>query len=154
MVRLCFSVPDCDIGLRDEDGCTAFDVALCAGEVIPLLFYSSVFEMDATDPQGALLRMLTVSAEPAGERPLFPGQAMFAPVGDSNVPLVKALIERGVDHSVRNADGDTALNAAARMGNVEIARRLVGAGSNVNAVGKGEQHRCIVRSFMAWMRRW
>lgn len=141
MVRLCLSVLECDVGLKDNDGLTAFDLALRAAganEVIPTMFYRSMFEIEQSDPQTALLRALTVTSEPAQGRSPFPGEAIFAPVHDCNTPLVKALIERGVDLTARNAHGDTALHVAAtKVGNVEIAAMLLEAGSDVNAVGNG-----------------
>lgn len=141
MVRLCLSVPECVIGLKDIDGFTTFDLSVRVGngnDMIPDLFYKSMFDLGETHPHEALLRVLTVTSEPAeDDRPAFPGAALFDPVKHQNQSLVEALINRGVNLTVKNEDGDTALHVAARMGNVEIASMLLEAGSDVNAEGKG-----------------
>lgn len=139
MVMLCLSVPECEIGLKDNEGLTAFDLSLRAAngnETIPTMFYKSMFDIGAIDPQAALLRSLTVSSVPIPARSLFPGEAMFDPVKDSNLRLVKALIDRGVELTTINGDGDTALHVAAKVGNVETATMLLQAGSDVDARGE------------------
>lgn len=135
LVNLCLSVPDCDIGLKDHDGLTAFDISLQSGnETVPNLFYTSMFEMDEKDPQAALLRLLTVSSVPAEDLPEFPGKAIFDPIIDRNTPLVVALINRGVDLTARDQDGNTALHlAAVQVDNAEIAMLLLNAGADINA---------------------
>lgn len=134
MVRLCLSISQSIIGLRDNDGLTAFDVACQSGnDMIPTLFYKSMFEMEETNPQEALLRVLTLTSDPAVDRPIFPGSAMFKPVRDGNIPLVEALIARGVDHTARDEDGNTALHVAAKTGRVEIAAILLDGGFDVYA---------------------
>lgn len=56
MVMLCLSVPTCDVGLRDNDNLTAFDISYQSGNTqIPTLFYEDMFE---TDEQTSLLRLL------------------------------------------------------------------------------------------------
>lgn len=137
MVKLCLSVPDCDVGLRDNDGLTAFDLA--PNENIEHHFYCSVFEMEQRAPQDALLRVLTLSSVPAGDdKPVFPGAALFEPVENGNIRLVAALIDRCVDLTARNEHGDTALHVAAGLGDaVEIATLLVHGGADVNALGNG-----------------
>lgn len=78
------------------------------------------------------------SSETRDDKPIFPGDAMFDPVEDRNKRLVKALIDRGIDLTVRNIHGDTALHvAAAKIDNIEIAEMLLEAGSDVNAIGNG-----------------
>lgn len=138
MVRLCLQVPSCDIGLRDSDGLTAFDLALWRGdERIQVLFYQSMLDLEDSQPQGALLRILTMTSVETSQ-PVFPGEALFDPVANGNRPLVKALLAREVDLSVRNENGDTALHlAAVKPGNVEITSLLLDAGCDVNAVGNG-----------------
>lgn len=136
MVNLCLSVPECDVGIRGRDGFTAFDISLRGGsEVIPTLFYSSALEMEKTDPQAALLRLLTITSEPAKDKPVFPGVAIFDPILDCNTALVQALINRGIDLTARNLDGDTALHVAVKVGDVNTASMLLNAGSDVNAIG-------------------
>lgn len=137
MVKLCLSVPECDVGLRDNAGLTAFDLA--PNEKIQTLFYRSIVEMDETAQMDALLRILTLTSVPVeAERPVFPGIALFDPVENRNRRLVVALIDRGVDLTARNGDGDTALHvAAAQRDGVEIATLLVHAGADVNALGNG-----------------
>ncbi|KAL0634295.1 hypothetical protein Q9L58_006761 [Maublancomyces gigas] len=140
MVELCLSVPECEIGLKDNDSLTAFDISLrvsSGSEAVPALFYKSMFEMQETHPQAALLRVLTVTSEPDQDKRVFPGTAIFAPLQDGNIALVNALIDRGIDHTARDQDGDTALHVAAKFGNVEIVTRLLEKGSDVNAIGNG-----------------
>lgn len=136
MVRLCLSVPNCDVGLKDNDGCTAFEISLRSGrDAIPGFFYDSIFDLENSDPQSALLRLLTFTA-PVGEMPIFPGEALFDPIEDRNMPLVAALLKRRVDLTVKNTDGNTALHvAAAQIGGAEIATKLLEAGADVNAIG-------------------
>lgn len=139
MVMLCLSVPECQIGLKDNNGLTAFDISLQnsgGNESIPSLFYRSMMDMEDIHPQAALLRALTVTSEPATDRAMFPGVALFPPIEDSNELLVEALINRGVDLTATNEYGDTALHAAAaKVDNVAITRKLLNAGSDVNAIG-------------------
>lgn len=139
LVKLCLSVPECDVGLKDNDSLTAFDIALERDEkmIIPALFYQNLMDMDEQHPQTALLRMLTMTSAPVDDKVVFPGGAISEPIEDSNTPLVKALIERGIDHTVRNSSGDTALHVAAKSSEVEIAIRLMNAGSDVDAKGTG-----------------
>lgn len=139
MARLCLSVPECNVALRDQDDLTAFDIARKGDdELIPNLFYASILEMDTRDPRGALLRVLTVSSRPPEDLPIFPGEAMFQPIEDRDPALVVALISRGVDLSARNRNGDTALHlAAAQTNNADIVRRLLEAGSDIDAIGAG-----------------
>lgn len=139
IVMLCLSVPDCNVGLRDEDNLTAFDLALHANDdLIPNLFYQNILELDTTDPQASLLRVLTITAEPAEDLPIFPGAAMFTPARDGNEALVAALIERRVDLTVRNTAGDTALHvAASQIDNTAVAEMLLEAGSDIDAAGSG-----------------
>ncbi|KAL0634802.1 Ankyrin repeat and FYVE domain-containing protein 1 [Maublancomyces gigas] len=125
IVTLCLSVPDCDIGLKDSDGLTAFDLSMRAASgngAIPTMFYNSMFEMEETHPQEARLRVLTITSEPASTKKLiFPGSA----------------IPGGIDLTACDIDGDTALHVAAKVGNAETARVLLQAGSDVNARGFG-----------------
>lgn len=140
IVMLCLSVPGCDVSLRDHDNLTAFDIAMAKkDEVIPTMFYKSILELEERDPQGALLRILTVTSEPAAEhKPTFPGAALFQPIEERNPALIAALIARGVDLSARNADGDTALHVAVSMiENVDMAQTLLAAGCDVDASGGG-----------------
>lgn len=133
------SVPQSKIGLKDNEGCTAFDIALRMGnEVIAAEFYRNILEMEDTHPQEALLRVLTLTAEPATGQALFPGAAVFRAVEKGNEILVEVLIARGVNLKERNEYGDTALHVAATFGeNIEIVTMLLHAGSDVNAVGSG-----------------
>lgn len=138
MVQLCLSVPDCVTGLRDTHGRTAFDIAASTDHgAIPDLFYRNIMEIEAESPQSALLRLLTITSEPNNDAPTFPGIALFDPVEESNERLVLALIDRGIDLTARNADGDTALHVAAGKGNIVIGTAIVNAGSDVNSRGNG-----------------
>lgn len=135
MVQLCLSVPVCEIGLKDQDGLTAFDIAFRAGDKrVMALFYASMAEMEETDPQAALLRMLTLSSELDENRPVFPGGAIFEPIQDRNLLLVIALLEHGVDLTTKDNNGNTALHIAAGLfGGAEITKRLLQAGSDIEA---------------------
>lgn len=137
MVTLCLSVPDCDVGLKDKDGLTAFDLSGGDGAVnVQPLFYSSIFDMETRDPQSALLRALTITSEPDDDKPIFPGEALFDPIRDRNSPLVTALLDRQVDLTSRDGDGNTALHvAASEAGNAEIVSQLLVAGADINAIG-------------------
>lgn len=137
IVMLCLSVPGCDVSLTDNDNLTAFDIALQENDdLIPNLFYKSILSLEADDPHGALLRVLTMSSESNEDKPIFPGAAIFEPIEDRNLPLLKALIGRGVDLTAKDSNGDTALHlAAAEIGNSDIVRMLLEAGANVNGTG-------------------
>lgn len=141
MVGLCQSIPDFNTGLRDNDNLTAFDIALRTGpDNIPDMFYTSMMEIEEVRPQEALLRVLTMSSDeidPA-DRTLFPGEALFEPIGDRNSPLVLALLDRGVELTTKDEAGNTALHIAAGLvDNVEVVTRLLEAGADINAVGNG-----------------
>lgn len=158
IVLLCLSVPSCDVGLRDKDNNTAFDLAQQrSDEQIANLFYRSIFELEHIDAQAALLRILTVSSS-ASNRPGFPGAAMFAPAQAGNAPLVQALIARGVDLSATNAEGKTALHvAAAQVGNAHVVRKLLQAGADIHAIDP--RGRCALQDAAdaetaAALRRW
>ncbi|KAL0639442.1 hypothetical protein Q9L58_001470 [Maublancomyces gigas] len=139
MVQLCLSVPDCDVAVLDNTGYTAFDLALGAGngsDAIPTLFYRSIFEMEQTDPQGALLRTLTMSSEPDEDKPIFPGEALFDSIKDRNSHLVAALIKRRVDLTVRDRNGNMTLHLAVALAdNREITVMLLKAGADIHALG-------------------
>lgn len=138
MVRLCLSVPEFDIGRKDNDGLTAFDISVRKGrEVIPALFYGAIFTDTKRDPDEALLRVLTLTSEPGrADQPAFPGEAMFDPIKNRNRPLVMALLNRGVDLTATNQDGDTALHVAAALAdNADVATQLLQAGADINAIG-------------------
>lgn len=139
MVMLCLSVPECLIGLRDNPGLTAFDISLrnagAGDDVIPNLFYKSMLELEHTHPDDALLRVLTVTSAPDTEKPIFPGEAIFDPIAHRNGPLVKALIDRGIDLTATNTSGDTALHLAIQLGDVAAATMLLEAGADVDALG-------------------
>lgn len=139
MINLCLSVPNCDSGLRDSDNFTAFDLARRTGDdSLPGLFYRNMFEIEQSSPQVALLRILTLSSDRTDEanKPAFPGEALFQPVGDRNTPLVAALLDRGIDLTTKDQDGNTALHvAASQADNADMVTRLLVAGSDINAVG-------------------
>lgn len=116
MLSLCLMLPALDRNLKDDDNLTAFDIASRAGdEAIQALFYKKVLEVEQTEPNAALLRLLTVSAEP--ERGAdFPDEALFGPVLGDHVPLVKALLASGANLAARNKDQETVLHLAAKRG--------------------------------------
>lgn len=140
MVRLCLSVPECIIGLKENQGLTAFDLSLGivgGDDMIPALFYKSMFELEETEPEAAFLRALTVTSVPATDRAIFPGEAIFDPIMHRNEPLVKALVDRGVDLTATTNEGDTALHLATELCDVSITAMLLKAGSDPNALGAG-----------------
>lgn len=136
MTAFLLTVPGLDSGLRDHDGFTAFDIS-CEfvdedgpkhnvqneHEEIPNLFYESMIEMDRTNPDGALLRLLTLTTEP-DDGPAYPGEALFSPAVHHNLPLVNALMEYGVELTATNEDQETALHLAAKEGQTEIVDAL------------------------------
>lgn len=134
MTEFLLSIPKIDTGLRDAEGLTAFDIA-CQhidprvedpeNESIPKLFYRSMFQLDRSDPDGALLQLLTVTSEPDEGGPVYPGEALFRPAVANNLPLVKALMEFGVDLAATNEEGETALHLAAKAGNTAIVNAMV-----------------------------
>lgn len=137
VAALCLSLARIDTSIEYE-GRTAFDIA-CQLEksIIPSLFYKSTFEKDKTDPQGALLQLINLTAEPDLDRTEFPGEALFDPAKDGNERLCAALFKkRKVNVLARNEDCNTALHIAAMNGHGSIARIFVNNGSDVNAVGK------------------
>lgn len=136
LVGMCLSIPECDVGLKGHDGLTAFDRSLGDPKmVITDMFYQNLLEIDEQHPRTSLLRMLTMTSEPAEDKAIFPGEAIFAPIEESDMPLVKALITRGIDLTAKDPSGDTALHLAVKATKVEIAIRLMTAGSDVNAIG-------------------
>lgn len=132
------SVPDCNTGLRDNDGLAAFDLtdtAVTRGGTISTMFYTSMMDLEERDPQSALLRALTITSQPNEDKPIFPSEAMFDPARDGNSPLVTVLIDRRVDLSFRDQDGNTALHVAAGQAkNAEIVSKLLHAGADINAI--------------------
>lgn len=62
MVGLCLVV-GIDSGVRDNDNCTAFDIASQAGDEICALFHKHVFDMEKTAPDAAMLQLLTLTSE-------------------------------------------------------------------------------------------
>lgn len=78
---MCLSVPECDVGLRDNDNLTAFDISSRSGnQIIPTLFYKNLFETEEQDPQAALLLVFTITSQPAKDKTAFPGEVIFEPV--------------------------------------------------------------------------
>lgn len=133
MTEFLLTIPGLNSGLRNADGLTAFVVS-CEGvssgttdttadqpEALSTLFHRSILAMDRADPDGALLRLLTITSDP-DEGDVFPGEALFRPVLARNLPLVNALMETGVDVTAINEDGETALHNPAKAGYLEILR--------------------------------
>lgn len=134
MLRLCLSIAECNTALRDHNDLTGFDIARQASDdLVPVLFYTKILDMDASDPQGAHLRFLTMTLQRSENLPLFPGDALIQPIDDRNSAIVAALISRGVDLTTRDDDGNTALHVAA--GKADIVRRLLEAGSDIDVTG-------------------
>lgn len=93
MVGLCISVPECNVGSKDNGDLTAFDISNRSGNTrILTLFYRNLFE---NEPRAVLLRVLAGTAEPAKGNPIFPGLAMFNSVKTCNVPLMNRGINLG-----------------------------------------------------------
>lgn len=131
LANFCLSVTALDIGLKDADGLTAFDLACrteSQSETIPTLFYQRIFEMENEDPDGALLRILTLSSSPYSG-PEFPEEALFRPILNGNLRLVQALLDAGVNLTAVNEDQKTALHIAAEEGSAKIVQLLLERGA-------------------------
>lgn len=125
MVSLCFLLPGLDSNTRDDDNLTAFDISCrVADETIQALFYKNVLELERTDPNAALLRLLTVSSEPERGTDL-PDEALFGPVLGNQVPLVEALLASGANIAARNNDQETVLHLAAKCGSAPMVATLL-----------------------------
>lgn len=129
MTEFCLSLPGLNSGIVSHDGSTAFDMARAnsgdSDDGLPALFYKSTLAMEPTDPQGALLRLITLT-EAAETRTAFPGEFLLAPAAGGNVALVTALLMRGIGMCATTAKGETALHLAAKRGHVAVASALVG----------------------------
>lgn len=100
MVGLCLSSLGFDTGLRENDGFTVFNLALCKGDDFLVdLFYTSMIKTDETSPQVTLFCVLILSSGKSvvKNRLVFPGEALFQPIDYCHSPLVMALLTRGVD---------------------------------------------------------
>lgn len=141
LINLCLAVSSLDSGMRDKDNLTAFDISCRAeDETIPALFYKNIFELEKTNPDDALLRLLTVSSEP-DEGLEFPGEALFGPILGNKLPLVEALMKSGVNLTATNNNQETALHLAAKHGHAEIVSTLLensSRGSRVDAEAVGK----------------
>lgn len=129
LTEFCLTLPGLDSGQTCPAGLTPFDVAFekarsSDNDSLPTLFYTSAFTMEPYDPQGALLRLITLT-EPNQDRIVFPGEALFDPAEDGNLPLVKALLKRGVNVTATNEKKETALHLAAKNGHAEVAAALL-----------------------------
>lgn len=128
MTEFLLTLPGLDSGLLCHKGSTAFDIAYERSETdeaLPALFYKSTFTMEKHDPQGALLRLVTMT-EPRDDLKEFPGEFLFDPAAGGNVPLVKALMKRGIGLTATNEQHETALHLAAKHGHSGVASALVG----------------------------
>lgn len=74
-VGMCLSVPVWLIGIFAIDRVTTYNIAI--DERIVTMFYSRLFEPGETQPQDALLRLLTSTSIPAHVRTMFPGAAQL-----------------------------------------------------------------------------
>lgn len=83
-----------------------------------------MFEMETADPDSAILRLLTVTPEPDGGA-LFSGEALFHHVLSSNLTLVQALMDSGVDLTATIQDNETALHLVSREGHAQIVEALL-----------------------------
>lgn len=141
MVNLCLAV-GVDTSTKDKKGLTAFDIS-CQNpdEKISTLFYQHLFVVEKSDPNAALLQLLTLTSEPE-DGPEFPSEALFGPVTDEQQqPLVEALMKAGVDLTKTNSNGETALHLAAKHGHPEILSILLQTSSrgvyvDIDAVSK------------------
>lgn len=109
MVELCLSVPDCDVGLRDNDDITAFDLARDAQTQTQYLWDGRdlATESTAAPPDTHL--------SPCGGGKASIREALFDSIGHHNHRLVGALITRQVDFTARNIHGDMGLHVVAAM---------------------------------------
>lgn len=124
MITLCLAV-GIDSSKQDHDGLTAFDIfCQTPNEKILTAFYKHVFEIEKSDPDAALLQLLTLTSEPE-DGPEFPGEALFGPVISNKQPLVEAMMRAGVNLSTKNSNGETALHLAAKHGHAVIVSTLL-----------------------------
>lgn len=125
MVNLCLAV-GVDCSTKYNEGLTAFDISCQqSDEKISTLFYKHLFVVEKSDPNAALLQLLTLTSEPE-DGPEFPGEALFGPVTDAQQkPLVEALMKAGVNLTKKNSKGETALHLAAKHGHPEILSTLL-----------------------------
>jgi ankyrin repeat protein len=143
LTAFCLSLPGLDVSVKSTAGLTAFDVAYREAlwddnDAIPTLFYKNMFEMDEYDPDNALLRLLTLTADPRGKT-TFPQEALFSPSRNGNLPLVQALLRNMSFNKpiVSNKYKETALHMAAGGGHTAIVVLLLGQeGYEINAVTK------------------
>lgn len=128
MAGLCLSLPGIDTSIKDADGLTAFDIS-CGHQdeeqAMPRLFYRDLFEVEKSDPDDALLRLLTRSSEPDLDGAVFPAEALLSPVNRNNLPLVAAIMETGVQLTATNDAQETALHLAAKKGCEEMINFLL-----------------------------
>ncbi|MYA12637.1 MAG: ankyrin repeat domain-containing protein, partial [Gemmatimonadetes bacterium] len=91
------------------------------------------------DLVGAAVAMVVIAAAAGGARP------SNSPVADAamrdDVEAVRALIAEGADVNAPRGDGMTGLHWAALNGNAEIARMLIDAGADLEAVTRLGAHR-------------
>ena len=77
------------------------------------------------------------TGRPPGERQLY--MSLIAAAERGELRRVRQLLERGASARARDADGRTALTAAAFENQIDVARVLVAAGADVNAKDRTEQ---------------
>ena len=77
------------------------------------------------------------TGRPPGERQL--DMSLIAAAERGELRRVRQLLERGASARARDADGRTALTAAAFENQIDVARVLVAAGADVNAKDRTEQ---------------
>ena len=59
--------------------------------------------------------------------------ALIATISEGHIIDAKDLMDKGTDIMAKDANGETALHAAARMGYIELVKKLVREGADVNA---------------------
>lgn len=130
MTKFCLTLLSFDSGIACPDGSTAFDIGYSKSpesqndNVLSRLFYESTFSRDEMNPQGALLRLLTLT-EPEDTRTKFPGEFLLDPARGGDEPLVKGLLKRGIGLTATTDNDETALHLAAKGGHPDVARTLL-----------------------------
>jgi ankyrin repeat protein len=102
-----------DINARDDDDCTALDIAASDGNeaLVRLLLDAGA---NINTPRNRYFSALTLAARQGREA------------------VVQMLMDAGADVNMQDEDGDSALIAAAETDHVEIVRMLLDAGADIN----------------------
>jgi ankyrin repeat protein len=122
-----------DADVKDDDDCTAVKFAISIGrnDIVELL------SRHMTAGKGVNESVFKpVSKEEHGKRLLHDKFAIFKAVNRNDIPLVRRLIDAGIDVDMKNESESTALMWAAEFNEDYIAMMLLGAGADPNLRNK------------------